>query len=464
MKVKFFHFINLLIIGLLFIGSTNIGGVVITNSTLPVGIVTPSLIIGGTKGTDPSQFDQPDSVYVDSKGTIFAGDTSNLRVQVFAPNGTFLHEKTGFTPISSNTNNEVQGIGELSNGTIVVIEKAANLYFFDKFGTTPRAVIPLPVINSTESTRDTQGLAIDNRTDTIYVTDQPNNLVMVFDKNGVFKSQFSTGLYSTPENLVVDKKQNMIYVSLEGQRKIGYFAMNGTIIGSFGKEFATLNYEGITMDPRGNLLAVDEGPDSIAANKYSRVIIFNTTTYEPVAAIGGNSGSAPGKFLSPDGIAFDVLNNRFVVADQYNHRLQFFSYDSKLNLTTQGDVSVEFSKLSSKNFGWTLNGAIFGGKYELYKNGSSISSGNFMVGQRISPTFTDLVVDKTYNFTILASDANGNKVKAEALLHVTPDSVSTTKPSSPVSSGTATPLTLISMFAPILLIVIIQFKKFRIKE
>jgi len=52
--------------------------------------------IGGTKGTEPGQFNVPHAVVVDSKGRIIVADAENSRVQVFDSTGKFLEQWTGF--------------------------------------------------------------------------------------------------------------------------------------------------------------------------------------------------------------------------------------------------------------------------------------------------------------------------------------------------------------------------------
>ena len=53
-------------------------------------------IIGGTKGTEPGQFNLPHAVVVDSKGRLIVADAENSRVQVFDQNGKFIEQWTDF--------------------------------------------------------------------------------------------------------------------------------------------------------------------------------------------------------------------------------------------------------------------------------------------------------------------------------------------------------------------------------
>jgi DNA-binding beta-propeller fold protein YncE len=52
--------------------------------------------IGGTKGSEPGQFNLPHAVVVDSKGRIIVADAENSRIQVFDSGGKFVEQWTGF--------------------------------------------------------------------------------------------------------------------------------------------------------------------------------------------------------------------------------------------------------------------------------------------------------------------------------------------------------------------------------
>jgi len=53
-------------------------------------------IIGGTKGTEPGQFNLPHAVVLDSRGRVIVADAENSRVQVFDQSGKFLEQWTDF--------------------------------------------------------------------------------------------------------------------------------------------------------------------------------------------------------------------------------------------------------------------------------------------------------------------------------------------------------------------------------
>ena len=53
-------------------------------------------IIGGTKGTEPGQFNLPHAVVMDSKGRLIVADAANSRIQVFDSTGKFVEQWTDF--------------------------------------------------------------------------------------------------------------------------------------------------------------------------------------------------------------------------------------------------------------------------------------------------------------------------------------------------------------------------------
>ena len=72
-------------------------------------------------------------------------------------------------------------------------------------------------------------------------------------------------------------KKELIYISTEGKGSIQAYTLNGTFKFSFGAEDSYQAFEGLSIDPFGNILAVDEGPDS--GRKDSRIIIYENRRF-----------------------------------------------------------------------------------------------------------------------------------------------------------------------------------------
>ena len=52
------------------------------------------ILVFGEEGTGNGEFDSPDAVFASSDGLIYAGDTDNLRIQVFDGEGKYIRELT----------------------------------------------------------------------------------------------------------------------------------------------------------------------------------------------------------------------------------------------------------------------------------------------------------------------------------------------------------------------------------
>ncbi|KAI6658158.1 hypothetical protein LOD99_11112 [Oopsacas minuta] len=120
--------------------------------------------------------------------------------------------------------------------------------------------------------RNPWGVAVDYRTDNIYVADQCNNRVQVFSKDGKFLFLFGTDKMKSPLCITIDKER--VFVS---------------------------QYEA------GCLLIFD-----LKGNFIKQI---------------GTPGSGEGQFNRPYGIAINVDNGDIYVCDYSNNRIQIFSQD-----------------------------------------------------------------------------------------------------------------------------------------
>ncbi len=100
------------------------------------------------------------------------------------------------------------------------------------------------------------GIQVDPDTRTVYVTDRTNRRIQVFDENGEFLHQFSTGNPSTPQVLYLSADKNL-WVADNATSKIIKFDMEGKFLYSWGSQGqwpgAMWNVHGISVDQEGNL-------------------------------------------------------------------------------------------------------------------------------------------------------------------------------------------------------------------
>ncbi len=100
------------------------------------------------------------------------------------------------------------------------------------------------------------GIQVDPDTRTVYVTDRTNRRIQVFNENGEFLHQFSTGNPSTPQVLYLSADKNL-WVADNATSKIVKFDMQGKFLYSWGSQGqwpgAIWNVHGISVDQEGNL-------------------------------------------------------------------------------------------------------------------------------------------------------------------------------------------------------------------
>src|SRR6266571_9068699 len=142
------------------------------------------------------------------------------------------------------------------------------------------------------------------------------------------------GKCTWPFGVAVDNNDH-VYVSDEWQNSISVFDSSGKFLRKFGKtgsgDGELLRPAGLAIEKNGNLIVVDSGNN--------RLQVFS-----PDGKFVGKCGSAgnrPGEFNQPWGITLDKDGNIFV-ADWKNHRVQKLSPDGKflMKIGEYGKVPV----------------------------------------------------------------------------------------------------------------------------
>jgi sugar lactone lactonase YvrE len=256
----------------------------------------------GIRGSGVLEFDQPNGITVDDQGRIFITEQTNKRVQVLNRDYTF----AGF-------------IGGPGTGPGQ----------FDK---------PM-------------GIAAD-ATGRIYVTDENLNKAEVFDRvagsnppQWQFKFEFAhdgAGKIDKTESIAIDRARQRIYLSDEGQlhvkvydlqgRFLQFFASSGTGLGQFTTGGQP---EGVAFDENHYIYVNDEGG--------SRINIYRPD-FTPVAAVASTS-----PFQSADGVYLSEKLDRFFIVDQGNDLVQVFDlnkmkalFSTAVEENRRGDLPMEF--------------------------------------------------------------------------------------------------------------------------
>ncbi|RIK53478.1 MAG: hypothetical protein DCC57_08240 [Chloroflexi bacterium] len=225
------------------------------------------------------QFNEPWGVAVDAAGQIYVADTWNGRIQVFAPDGAFLR-KWGYF-------NTTQG--ELGDPMAL-------------FG--PR------------------GLALDGNGN-LLVADTGNKRILLFTPTGELIQQaggggVTLGRFEEPTAVAIDGRDGSIFVADAWNRRIQKLdaalqPLAEWPVPSWGSQH--LHHKPyLAVTGSGDVYATDP------ANY--RVLVYNSAG--GLKAAFGSFGAEMNRLALPNGIAWDGLSNRVIIADADNQRVQVF--------------------------------------------------------------------------------------------------------------------------------------------
>ncbi len=179
------------------------------------------------------------------------------------------------------------------------------------------------------------GVAIDD-SDRLFVSDGKMRRVLVFSPKHEVEGQIAEGLVD-PVGLAVDNENRLLYV-VDEQQDLVFVYDADTLkllrrIGTPGKKHTTLTTPGefggatnVALDKEGNVYVTD--------TMNSRVEIFDADGH--FVSQFGKAGDGPGFLFRPKGIAVDC-DGHIWVADEYQDRVQVFNREGQL-LTFMGDV------------------------------------------------------------------------------------------------------------------------------
>lgn len=176
----------------------------------------------GRRGRGDGEFEDPEGVCVDRQGRLWATDEDNLRILCFDPEGRFLRA----LPVGA----QPESVTALPDGRLLVSFSKDNFCgAFEESGNS---------INSWDWGRDAglrnpDFIAVDSA-GSLYVTDQKNHRIQVFDKDfkpmRTFGSRGSApGQFESPEDLAFDKEGNL-WVADGGNHRVQVLRPDGTFV------------------------------------------------------------------------------------------------------------------------------------------------------------------------------------------------------------------------------------------
>jgi DNA-binding beta-propeller fold protein YncE len=228
---------------------------------------SPVTAFEGGHGKGKGQFENPHGIAVDSAGNIFVADTGNGRIQKFSPSGTFVANIVTSDPngiaIDRAGNIYVTEIGSKHgvqklgpDGTFVAewapglygprriaIGPDDSIYVVDQGNTRIVKFSPggqvLATLGSDGSGdgefKDHTSVAVDPRTNKVYVADPINRRIEVFDSAGRFLTKWPVHEWGQPlgfEDLAIDPERDRLYASSANMDTILIFDLQGNRIGT----------------------------------------------------------------------------------------------------------------------------------------------------------------------------------------------------------------------------------------
>jgi DNA-binding beta-propeller fold protein YncE len=187
-----------------------------------------------------------------------------------------------------------------------------------------------------EQFRSPVAMAFDSQ-DQLYITDELNHRVTVFDSSGKFLSKWGVfgrgdGELNGPAGIAIDADDN-VYIVDQHNYRVQKFSTDGKYImqwGEGGSGPAQFNLPwGVTVDFQGNVYVADWRNDRI--QKFSPDGEF--------LASFGESGEGDGQFYRPSAVAVD-REGYIYVADWGNERVQVLGPDGSFQLKLRGQATL----------------------------------------------------------------------------------------------------------------------------
>jgi DNA-binding beta-propeller fold protein YncE len=286
----------------------------------------------GSFGSGAGQLNAPRGVTVGPEGTAYVAEIENHRVSVFAADGSFLQ---------AMGKDVVPGGGDIC---IAATGCKAGIASNAPQGLT----VPMGVAVGPEGR--------------LFVSEEINNRVAVFDPNGTFKYLFGTSDLHQPQGIDFGPS-GLLYVANWGDNRIDVFTPGGAFVRGIGKEVnsgggdpdvcteetacqagppgddsagSMAGPADVAFGPAGELLVADPGNDRIdvftPGGSFLRAFgkEVNAGSGDPDVCTtecqSGVSGSSDGAFAGPIGIAADSTGSVYV-ADRLNERISVSRVD-----------------------------------------------------------------------------------------------------------------------------------------
>jgi DNA-binding beta-propeller fold protein YncE len=276
---------------------------------------------------------RPINLAVDNEGKIFIVDLEYKSILVFDP----IDKKSYFIGNKGQIKLlRPQGIDVDENYVYVSDNYQNRIFIYDKEGNFKMAYGREGVLNRPV------GIALDKKRGWLWVANTYNHEILAFDiKTGqiakkIGKRGYKEGEFNFPNFIAVDK-QGLIYITDFGNFRIQIFDSDGNFINDFGSFGDSPGYlsrpKGIALDSKGHIYIVDSALCNFQIFDKNGNFLFHV----------GHLGQELGEFDLPVGIYIDEQDYIYI-ADQLNHRIQIFKYLKEESSFKQNKQSVNLTE------------------------------------------------------------------------------------------------------------------------
>ncbi|CAF4127549.1 unnamed protein product [Rotaria sordida] len=299
--------------------------------------------IGGSPGSNASQFQTPVDIALGSSNTFYIIDYLNHRVQYWKIGNLSGTTVAGQASASAGTTAAYltypTGLYVDSNDNIYVSDSGNNCVQLWNNGTSVGTMVAGTGIagSANNQLRKPYGIVQDPSTKTLYIADYNNHRVMSYTEGasmgtmvaGSNRSGTSNIELYNPVGIYLDSFTNSLVIANFGAHNIVRWVLGasswtlvaGNITGSSGNSSTTLySPTGVTLDPMGNVYVAD------ALN--SRIQFFMSGQSEGTTIVGitNTSDSSSTQLSVPYTVRLDSQLNLYIVDMGYNRILKFLRY------------------------------------------------------------------------------------------------------------------------------------------
>lgn len=174
---------------------------------------------------------------------------------------------------------------------------------------------------------ETPGVAVNSKDQVYVLTRNPENPVLVFDREGRFLATFGKGIFSVRSHGISIGPEDMVYCTDDGTHTVTKFSPEGELLLTIGTPYQPSPRWSGRPFSRPTQTAVSRHTGHIfVSDGYANARVHKFTPDGRHVLAWGEPGIDPGQFMIPHNIAIDA-DDRLYVADREAHRVQVFDAD-----------------------------------------------------------------------------------------------------------------------------------------